>query len=572
MRRRHQRTLQRNGDPNERELFHFCPESVIAKIWQEVMRRVSLVTLCMCTLPCVMRAQGAGFDPRLSNWAEVGKGAYFSEHLMYGYAYKYKLWDGGAESAVGETMRVFVALVSLGNVADLGVGCETCPSPLWDDWKAEFSYQKSAQNPSPKPTRPPAMQLNGSSASCKHRLDLLQVGDAGTPRFDSVMSTEGDLGTAPSSCYKNNAGRPIRDVMHPRLLKDARKWGQQYVVFDASAAYPQFLLTLTKVRESPCSLPLLASQGISADELYKRGFRDVGQLLRAGFAPEDIVRAGAPLHGIISAGISPASLDVPLLLSAGCSVDCLKCVGCDIHKLAAAQVDYLSLETAGFTSTEIEAAGVAKPSPSECKRIVRLGAFDSYIQRILPCVRAQELLFDSDVHGRSNDAFHGRCDGKGATIGFVFSGSNIFGFVATQSWNVRTDVGGMTVGIEAPGCRLFSLFRDGAFDPVVFELADSGDRSAMMCNSRIGPGLGSECRRRRSLSRWSHLTCCRQRLDCSIWGIIRFTWHELSEIVSVSGRYGSAACAGPECGCYRIARSVQCRCVGCVLDPPRCWF
>ncbi len=56
VRRRHQRTLQRNGDPNERELFHFCPESVIAKIWQEVLRRVSLVTLCMCTLPRVMRA------------------------------------------------------------------------------------------------------------------------------------------------------------------------------------------------------------------------------------------------------------------------------------------------------------------------------------------------------------------------------------------------------------------------------------------------------------------------------------------------------------------------------------
>jgi hypothetical protein len=35
---RHLRAQQRNGDPNERELFHFCPESVIAKIWQEVTR------------------------------------------------------------------------------------------------------------------------------------------------------------------------------------------------------------------------------------------------------------------------------------------------------------------------------------------------------------------------------------------------------------------------------------------------------------------------------------------------------------------------------------------------------
>ena len=31
------RALQRNGDPNERELFHFCQDAVIPKIWQEVL-------------------------------------------------------------------------------------------------------------------------------------------------------------------------------------------------------------------------------------------------------------------------------------------------------------------------------------------------------------------------------------------------------------------------------------------------------------------------------------------------------------------------------------------------------
>jgi hypothetical protein len=51
-----------NGDPNEHLLFHMCPEDVINKIWQE----------------------GEGHDTRLSQWAEVGKGAYFSEHLMCG--------------------------------------------------------------------------------------------------------------------------------------------------------------------------------------------------------------------------------------------------------------------------------------------------------------------------------------------------------------------------------------------------------------------------------------------------------------------------------------------------------
>jgi hypothetical protein len=436
--------------------------------------------------------QGAGFDPRLSNWAEVGKGAYFSEHLMYGYAYKFKLWDGGSEPALGDTMRVFVALVALGNVADLGVGCETCPSPVWDAWKAEFSYQKSAQNPSPKPTRPPAMQLSGTPAFCKHHLDLLQVGADGTPRFDSVLSTEGDLGTAPDSSYKNNAGRPIRDVMHPRLLHDAGKWGKQFVVFDPSAAYPQFLLTLTKVRESPFSVPYLLSQGISAHELVKRGFRNAAQLLDAGCVPEDLVHAGVALHDVISAGISPASLDASSLLASGCSVQSLRCAGFDITALAAAQVDYLSLETVGFSKTEIERAGIPAPSVVDCVRNIRSAAIGPYIMRILPLVKAQEMIFDSDEHGRSSEAFHSRCDGKGATIGFVFSGSSVFGFVAAQSWNVRNDLGGISAGIEAPGCRLFSLFRDGVFDPMVFELADKGDRSAMLCSPRIGPGFGSE--------------------------------------------------------------------------------
>jgi hypothetical protein len=123
----------------------------------------------------VIRSQGAGFDPRLANWAEVGKGAYFSQHVMYGYAYKYKLWDGGTQPAVGDTMFVFVALVSLGNVADLGPGCETCPSPAWNSWKKEFEYMKSPQNPSPKPTRPPLMILPNDPALQCHVTQMLQA-------------------------------------------------------------------------------------------------------------------------------------------------------------------------------------------------------------------------------------------------------------------------------------------------------------------------------------------------------------------------------------------------------------
>ena len=123
---------------------------------------------------------------------------------------------------------------------------------------------------------------------------------------------------------------------------------------------------------------------------------------------------------------------------------------------------------------------------------VAAGCFQPCIDSVVPGVLIGGCLFDSRLHGRSNAAFHSRCDGKGATIGFVFSGSSVFGFVAAQSWNVRNDLGGTSAGIEAPGCRLFSLFRDGVFDPVVFELADKGDRSAMLCSPRIGPGFGSE--------------------------------------------------------------------------------
>jgi hypothetical protein len=210
-----------NGNPNERFLFHFCPESIIPKIWQE----------------------GEGHDPRLSQWAEVGKGAYFSEHVIYGYAYKFNLWEGAAEPAIGETFRVFVTLVALGNCKDLGVGCGTCTSPEWEEWKTEFAPMRIDN-----PTRPPEFALPSDASQCKHMLDLMAVN---RPRYDSVMSTEGDLGTSPASTYRNKARTHlVRDVMHPRLLQRPRDWGRQYVVFETSASYPMYILTLTKQRDA----------------------------------------------------------------------------------------------------------------------------------------------------------------------------------------------------------------------------------------------------------------------------------------------------------------------------------
>ena len=168
---------------------------------------------------------------------------------MYGYAYKYFLWPSPpkyevkAEPPIGETMLVFASLVCLGNVADMGPGCETCPSPAWDAWKKEPPIL-------PKPTRPPAMMLSADLAEKQHILDLTQVKDV--PRFDSVISTEGDLGTSPASTYMNKARTHlVRDVMHPRLLQRARDWGRQYVIFESAASYPMYILTLTKQRNSP---------------------------------------------------------------------------------------------------------------------------------------------------------------------------------------------------------------------------------------------------------------------------------------------------------------------------------
>jgi hypothetical protein len=72
------------------------------------------------------------------------------------------------------------------------------------------------------------------------------------PRYDSVTSTEGDLGTSSASTYMNKAKTHlVRDVMHPRLLLRSHEWGRQYVVFDTAASYPMYILTLSKKRDSP---------------------------------------------------------------------------------------------------------------------------------------------------------------------------------------------------------------------------------------------------------------------------------------------------------------------------------
>jgi len=323
---RHRLASRGNGDPNEQIMFHFAPPAAMTKIWQ----------------------QGEGHDPRLSNWAEVGKGAYFSTHPMYGYAYKYSLWPSPPgyevkpEPPIGETMQVFASLVCLGNVADMGPGCETCPSPAWDAWKQEPPVM-------PKPTRPPAMTLPASAAEKKHVLDLMQVKD--TPRYDSVTSSEGDLGTHPASTNKDAKGRRICEVMHPRLRARAKEWAQQCVLFDTAASYPMFIATLTKARDSPVGAQQLVDLGCDAKCIKSLGF-NASDVKAAGQSVQQMRDGGWELLELKNAGF-----DSPSLVS----------VGYDAVPLMVADVGYDEVASYGWCDMS-SIVLVPPPSPQSAQQ------------------------------------------------------------------------------------------------------------------------------------------------------------------------------------------------------------
>jgi hypothetical protein len=334
-----------NGNPNERTMFHFAPPAVMPKIWQ----------------------QGEGHDPRLSIWAEVGKGAYFTKHVMYCYAHKYFLWpsESKPEPPIGESMQVFASLVCLGNVADMGPGCETCISLAWEAWKKELPIM-------PKPTRPPATTLPADAAEKQHVLDLMQVKDA--PRSDSVMSTEGDLGTHIASTSKDASGRHICDVMHPRLRARAREWAEQCVLFETAASYPMYIATLTKTRDSPMGPQQLMDAGCDANRIKALGFtashikalgKNTREMRAAGWSAPHMKGAGFDAGSLWAGGYSTSELksadfSASQMKDAGCSVQQLKPIFTLVELKAA--YDIPSLRSAGYSLSEMKDAGFSASS------------------------------------------------------------------------------------------------------------------------------------------------------------------------------------------------------------------
>jgi hypothetical protein len=341
-----------NGNPNERVLFHLAADSVISKIWQA----------------------GEGFESRLSQWAEVGKGAYFCEHVIYNYAYKFKLWTAPdkfevvPEPAIGEKMRLFAVLVCLGKVADMGPGCESCPLPAYSDWKNEYSSQKSAHNLNPLPTRPPSILLSTDAAERQHLLDLNQVKDE--PRYDSVMSTEGDLATHPASSCRIASGDHMRDVIHPRLKSRASEWGKQHVLFE-TVSFPLYLITLTKTRHSPVGLEQLINACCDAKRIKALGYgasavkalgKSVTEMRDAGWELQDLKEAGFDPGSLLAGGFSVADargigVTALQLKEAGCNARLLKDGGFNATELLAADFDLGALDAAEFSFDELQMAG-----------------------------------------------------------------------------------------------------------------------------------------------------------------------------------------------------------------------
>ena len=97
------------------------------------------------------------------------------------------------------------------------------------------------------------------------------------------------------------------------------------------------------------------------------------------------------------------------------------------------------------------------------------------------------LLYRASRDGRTNAAFHARCDGKGPTLtalrsanGCVFGGFAAVGWASAGAW------------VKAPGSWLFSLVGVRGSRPLRMDLVDANHANAVGHGSGFGPVFGDD--------------------------------------------------------------------------------
>ena len=102
------------------------------------------------------------------------------------------------------------------------------------------------------------------------------------------------------------------------------------------------------------------------------------------------------------------------------------------------------------------------------------------------------LLYRASRDGRTNAAFHARCDGKGPTLTALRSANGcVFGGFAAVGWASR-DVDHIYGGVcvKAPGSWLFSLVGVRGSRPLRMDLVDANHAHAVRHSSSCGPVFG----------------------------------------------------------------------------------
>ena len=97
------------------------------------------------------------------------------------------------------------------------------------------------------------------------------------------------------------------------------------------------------------------------------------------------------------------------------------------------------------------------------------------------------LLYRASRDGRTNEAFHDRCDGKGPTLTALRSANGcVFGGFAAVGWASPW----FHAWVKAPGSWLFSLVGVRGSRPLRMNLVDANHADAVLHHSGYGPVFG----------------------------------------------------------------------------------